>query len=533
MQRISALLLVLVLGSYAMYYAIPEDVSNVSCDNCNLVIITLDSVRLDHMALYGYERSTTPNIDNFGQGALVFTNYFSTSYLTPVSAFSMLTGRYPFSNGVVSFYSYLRDDVTSLAETLQAEGYRAAAFGSSPEYELFPSLKESGMRGFDVYKTFTSDDPDILPSRSQVPVEEAIAWAEDSSQPFFLWMPIGAAHWPYDPFEERTFTDAGYDGFLRNLPSGFKTYSQIYKGTYYPIREGTMPNVRQSLHLPEYSSRHTEEVDLLLEWGPSATTSLNAEDLEYVRGRYDDGLLFMDRIVGDIIATLEEKHLDRDTIIIIESVHGEELGERGVIGHYDIDEATIRSPLMIKVPGARSRRIDALISGVDIYPTALSMLGIDMAMRDGIDFVPFLSGVTSTEPRQEVFLTRTPLFETLYTVEGDSMTSARYERLRSEDARMHYHDSAIRTNEWKLIHRTSRVALSRYSWWQYLTGNIENIPEYELYFLLDDPLETTNLYNERPDIATPLQERLSAWENTQASDRNLLKMQDTIRQEYF
>ena len=517
----SALALAVFASAYAWLSGPRTD-----CTACNIIVISLDSVRPDHMGLYGYERGTTPRIDAFASDAVVFDSFFSTAHLTPISEMSVQTGRYPFGNGVVSFHSKLRDDTTTLAEVLRQHGYRTAAFGSSPEYVVFPSIAESASRGFDTWSVFQPDSSGTSANRDTLPIDDILAWVRSDTKPFYLWVPVGAAHWPYDSGDfPNQFEHTS--SLLARLPSGFKTYSQIYDGVWYPA--SVLPEHNDLTFSDAFSAYRNEETRLIREHDPGTTTPLTEDDWHELSAQYDEGIYKMDRVVGELLLALEDE-LD-DTIVVIHSVHGEELGEWGYIGHYDIDESTIHNPLIIRVPGMRSRRVTALISGVDLFPTLMSLVQLPRTHRDGTDFSEYLRGVTTTEPRDMVFIERTPFFETLYTVEENPALAGLYDRLRTEDAVHHFHDSAVRTKEWKLIHRTGRKALARYSWWKQLTGEMAPLPEYELYHLTEDPKETRNVYDEYPDIAAPLRDRLTEWEAREAEhDPTPI---DTSRQEYF
>src|SRR5262249_7287795 len=78
--------------------------NSLRCDKCNVVVVSIDNLRADHIGAYGYGRPTTPAIDRWAAGSIVFENFFSTGYLTPVSEGSIHTGLYPEVNGMTGFY---------------------------------------------------------------------------------------------------------------------------------------------------------------------------------------------------------------------------------------------------------------------------------------------------------------------------------------------------------------------------------------------------------------------------------------------
>lgn len=100
------------------------------------------------------------------------------------------------------------------------------------------------------------------------------------------------------------------------------------------------------------------------------------EDLDYVVGRYDDGIRSTDEMLGGLFTYLEKSGLSKNTVVAIQSEHGEGLGERGYILHYDIYDEQTHTPLIIKIPELNLGRINDLASGVDVMPTLLEILNV-------------------------------------------------------------------------------------------------------------------------------------------------------------
>lgn len=406
---------------------------------------------------------------------------------------------------MVSFSSPLRGDVSTLAEILKARGWQTAAFGSSPEFQWFSALASSFSRGFDVFPErlsgIDSIEDQALRARGGNPVSEALAWLRDErdrQKPFFLWIPIGSAHWPYGQDFPRVFGDTRYEGYFKRAPSNWQTYGMIYENGRYEA--GTVTEVVKGVLSMNYDTNVS----------PQRVEELQPEDLAYVRDRYDDGLFAADRMLEKLFAYLEEADLDTRTVVVIQSEHGEGFGDHGYVGHYDIMDTEVRVPLIISIPGVSPRREEGLISGVDVAPTVLAAVGVSHDIMDGVDFFPYLRGATTTPPRQEVFLTRVPLWESVLSYAfGD-----RGREFRSLDDVHRYRDSAVRTNEWKLIHRLSREEQQRYSWWGWVSGNPVQFPEYQLYNVLEDRGETTDRFTDPAftSVAQALMEKLHMWE---------------------
>lgn len=462
----------------------------------NVVLISIDSLRADHMGLYGYERDTTPNVDDFAKSAAVFENYFSTSHLTPISAGSVHTGAHPLRSGMVNFTSRFRDDLPTIAETLRADGYRTATFGSSPEFG-FPILKDEFSRGFDAY------DPSVLPpsiesstnfiktaadGRGTIPVNEATEWMRAAAQdekPFFLWMPLGSVHWPYGLQERATYADRGFDGRFNIWTHSARypqqhlfgtLYGRVYDGKFYGMEGAVLDD------------------DL-------------RDEFAHLVDTYDDGVRETDRQLRPLLSLLSSSAFRDNTIVIIESEHGEDLGEHGYVAHYDLHGTETHVPLIIRAPGIEAQRVADLASGVDVAPTLYALLGKTLGSPDGVSFAERLTG--DEAPRDAVFMTRTPLWERVLATIDDWYLGF----VKEDDAR-HAYDTAIRTDEWLLIHRLARSALREYSWYGRLTGTPVELPEYELYKVSEDPFETTNLYASEPEVAHGLRTRLLEWEQS-------------------
>jgi arylsulfatase A-like enzyme/Flp pilus assembly protein TadD len=180
----------------------------------NLVVITIDTLRADHVGAYGYARARTPTLDALAARGVVFERAYSAAPITLTSHATIMTGRYPPGHGARDNGMHLAPGVPTLAETLRADGFRTAAFVAA-----FPLDHEFGLdRGFDVYgdRLPRGADGKLQNERpaSQV-VDEAIAWldsrqsAADGRQPrFFLWVHFFEPHAPYgDPASGRSTLD--------------------------------------------------------------------------------------------------------------------------------------------------------------------------------------------------------------------------------------------------------------------------------------------------------------------------------------
>lgn len=509
------ILLVFLIGAVILFIGNQSTQKSV-CRNCNVILITIDSVNNNHLGLYGYKRDTSPNLDAWSKNALVFNQYITTSDLTPVTQTSIQTGRYPSNSGVVSFSSYLPDDVPTLPEILKKEGYTTAVYGSAPEYyeegvSGWQLRRQNFQRGFDEYfdeyfeNQVQSKPPTPysgLPSNYIWPQKErglptgVIDWLSHApAQKFFLWIPIGTVHWPYNDNKPIHFANPAYEGILKNDAMNWRTPSQfkrIYRNQLWP-KDG-------------------------------APVKLSQDDLQFVVDRYDDGIYLTDQFLGEIFRAIEQKGLTKNTIVIITTEHGEEFGEHGYLAHYDIFDPETRVPLLIKIPGLSQKRITQQVSTVDILPTLLDAIGIRPPSKfDGKSFWNYLAEKKQIPEnfRPYAFIERTPLMETLI-FDSVSENEKWLIDFLVADGVNHYRDVAVRTNEWKLIFRESRAAQEKYSWWRRLSGDKTPIPEYELYHLSDTPLEQKNVIDAYPKIASELKRVLGQWVAAGADRRKLI-----------
>jgi arylsulfatase A-like enzyme len=316
----------------------------------NIVLITLDTVRADHLSSYGYARPTTPRLDALARRGVVFENAIAPAPWTLTSHATILTELLPHQHGA-NWAVPLHPGPKTLAQVLQSHGYSTAGFSSNYKY----GLGGWGMdQGFDIYggdgaslrhqlratvfgrhvaqrfyeKLVRTDDFARLDARQLN--REALAWlSRPHDRPFFLFINYFDAHGPYwapPPFDSRFGT----------LPPGL-------------ARE--MPRLSGVLQ-------------------PAASLDRNKEALV---AAYDNCLAFLDEQVGEFIARLDELPAGANTYVIITSDHGEEFGEHGSYSHgWDLYRDVLHVPLIIVGPEVPAGlRIAQLARVRDLFVTAL------------------------------------------------------------------------------------------------------------------------------------------------------------------
>jgi choline-sulfatase len=184
----------------------------------SVLLITVDTVRADHIGAYGFKQSATPTIDALARDGVLFERAYSQVPLTLASHTSLLTGTYPFHNGVQDFTGQpLAPNIRSVAQSLKANGYDTAAIVSSYVLDRSWGLD----RGFDLYydvfrgSSFLENDPGLVERKAGASVDQALKWLRTPRRkPFFLWLHLYDPHSGYNPPEPfRTrFADTPYDG---------------------------------------------------------------------------------------------------------------------------------------------------------------------------------------------------------------------------------------------------------------------------------------------------------------------------------
>jgi arylsulfatase A-like enzyme/Tfp pilus assembly protein PilF len=309
----------------------------------NVVLITLDTTRADHLGCYGHSEPTSPVIDRLAKQGTLFTLAFATNPITLPSHTSIMTSTYPLFHGVRDNTTYVvPDEATTLAELLGSHGYQTAAFVGAFVLDSRFNLDQ----GFDVYddrveRDWSRDEIDARQGnpfgfderKANLVTYQALRWLEQPrSKPFFLWL-----HY-FDP--------------------------------------------HQPINAPEpHHSRFTMP--------------------------YDSEIAYAYEQIGKIFEALEERGLYDDSLIVLTADHGEGLLDHGEPTHsLYVFDSTMHVPMIWKVPGGQAGgSVDALVSIVDIMPTVLDLLGFGVPDHiQGRSLAPLLSGSTTGFPGREIYM---------------------------------------------------------------------------------------------------------------------------------
>jgi arylsulfatase A-like enzyme len=303
----------------------------------NVILLSIDTLRSDGLGCYGNPRPTSPNIDKLAAQGVRFTYVLAQSSWTLPSHMTMFTGLYPSVHGCTTPPSWNRTidrlDETwiTLPEVLRGWGYATVAYTDGRM--VGPTFGFD--QGFDV-----CDDSGGGIVRV---VEKARSWLERHSgdRPFFLFLHAYDVHHYRPPEEYERLFVRPYDGPLRALR-----------------RSGN---------------------DLEIRVTSDGFYSLSAEDIRYLRDLYDAEICKTDAAFGGLLDYLAEHGLDRNTIVIVTSDHGEEFWEHGGTGHgWSLHQHQLRVPLIIRAPmiAPAGLQIEERAGIIDIYPTVLDMLDL-------------------------------------------------------------------------------------------------------------------------------------------------------------
>jgi arylsulfatase A-like enzyme len=350
MKRKTALLLALVV--FALSAASAYLVWQPDAARMNVIILQADSLRADHLGLYGYARDTSPNLDRLSRRCVVFDEAYASWPATSTSVAAMMSGRYSKGNGVRDLGASLPPVAPTLAQTFRLGGYRTVGFIANPYLDR-PNMFD---RGFDEYYPVWSSPYDSGVrgvSFGDREAKDAISWMGDNRQDsFFMWAFFIEPHGPYKP-------EAPFDGaFL-----GDRKYNE----TDFELNMSRIPKYQRQ----------------------------NATSYAWYVSRYDAYVRSLDDKLGEILDWLASSGLDNETIIVVTSDHGESLGESGMyFSHNDnLDQAQVRVPLLICHPGARPGRVGGPVSLVDVYPTLARLAGVEgPPITDGADLMAGGSG---------------------------------------------------------------------------------------------------------------------------------------------
>ncbi len=429
----------------------------------NIVLITIDTLRPDHLSCYGYRAIATPAIDRLaGEGVLFEHAYSDVTWTTPSMA-SVMTGLYAPHHGLRSSYERLSPEMKTAAEYLRGQGFETAAIvGSFPLDAIF-GLNQGFATYDDRFTTPLMFDP-AHPAPPGSVIEHVPSRFSSDRDAMGAFIIRKVAHDAYRPDDQ--------------------------------VTDAAMRWLADHRHEPFFLWVHY--------FGPHEKPQ-GGDDLFEERRRqlaaYDPDIVTADREVGRLLAALDAGGRSQHTAVILHADHGQSLLEHNYFGHGRfVFDTTQHVPLILRPPQALPRpvRIERMVRNLDIMPTVLALahLGPDQPL-DGSSLLPAARGRSLQGPQEtyvETYLSSNRLF-------ADIIDPA-------NDTRLGFRRLGFRTPRWKFV-IDDPVPL----------GDVQNPPpvpeelhrQYyseELYDLQADPGETRDVAAEHPDVAADLRKRI-------------------------
>lgn len=335
----------------------------------HIILMSIDTLRADHLGCYGYERDTSDSIDRFAGEAVLFERAISQAPYTAAAHMSLFTGFTPAVHGVFNYDGIgpptaLAPGIRTLAEILTEHGYRSIGIhgganvsdtlGFGRGFERYVQ----GRRWFDLRKG----------GRALEPVRKELRDSKRDGVPLFLFLHHYLCHDPYVQVPN-------HDRF-RYLPEPVEGLPVEWEDT---LVDGKMS-----------PKRFWRDVDLD-----------DPRHLDHVVSLYDGCIHYSDFIFGRVEAMLREEQLYEDAFVILVSDHGDEFNEHGGHGHWKLFDETLHVPLIVKFPGGlhAAKRIARPVRSFDLMPTLLEVLGIEAPdPMQAVSLMPLLTGSGDYDP---------------------------------------------------------------------------------------------------------------------------------------
>jgi arylsulfatase A-like enzyme len=416
----------------------------------NVVLITVDTLRADHVGAYGHHNDTTPALDRLAAAGVRFNDATVQWPQTWPSIASMMTSTYPATTGVrYSPRRPLADGQTTLAETLRAAGYQTAAvvanatigrkFAFDQGFEVFVEswLDELRKRtGHSVLDNQAGKVKEL--TNATVVTDQALAVIErfERGKPFFLWLHYIDPHGPYVP------------------PPA---YAGMFAGSYpaHPVDHRL---------LPSYQLQKAAGSDLVI------------DDLGFYKAQYDRSVRYFDDQLSRLLQAPPLASGSPGTLVVVTADHGEGLGEHDYyLEHGAVPyQTTARVPLLMVLEGRlpAGRVVDRPVGVIGIAPTVLEILGLPAPSGfEGDSLMPLVGG--GADAPAHVFM---------------------------ESGRRQLSQVTVRRGPWKLVHTRSPADRRRFG-----------LPELALYNLGADPSEKMNVIGRHRETAAEMRAAMDTW----------------------
>ncbi len=436
-----------------------------------VILIQGDTLRTDHLDLYGYHRKTAPTLRRLAEEGAVFKNAITQTSWTKAATPSVHTSLYPTTHGVHKIPDRLPSSAATLAEAYRDAGYATASFSSVAFTGAFTNLHQGFEEVHEGESTVGRAGPKGAKTAREY-VDRLVEWLDDHRDvPSFVFLHVFDPHAPYEP--NRPYDTTWAD------PKGRVEYERQQELLKKVVKDAFLAN------------RGMATRDELVQAGVDPEAFIR-----YSKDWYDGSILGMDTELGRMVERLQELGLRDRSLLAFYADHGEEFHDHSRMWHgHTVYGEMIRVPLILWAPGRVAARqvIDEPVSLIDVMPTLLEMSGLRVPpAAQGQSLRPLLgkeggTGVVTADSgwkRRPVIAEKQPM--------------SNKEHPQADEC------YAIMDGRWKLIQNVVRGP---------------DKPEFELFAFLDDPLDQKNVAAEHPDVVTRLTRDITAWRKSATEAR--------------
>jgi len=437
-----------------------------------VILVWIDTLRRDHLGAYGYRRPTTPALDGLAREGVLFDDCIGQATWTKVATPSLFTSLYPTAHGVHDFMDRLPSSAHTLAESYREAGYATLSLSSI----LFTGRFSNLHQGFEeVHEGTSLPDPGSSKTAREY-VDRLLPWLEAHREtPFFVFLHVSDPHDPYKPAPP-------YDTMWAD-PSKSEEHERRGKELRKVIADPLLRNMGSAVP--------TREDLVKAGFDPEAYAG-------HDRNWYDGSIRGLDAEMGRLAERLRDLGLDRRTVVVFTGDHGEEFLEHGRMLHgQGVYGELNHMALFFWGPGTipAGAKVASTVQTIDLMPTLLELSRIPVpAGLQGRSLVPLLSGPQGggNAVHAASWTERPAITEKALTMDNGSPPPRDTESV------------SVVFQGYKLIHNTKRPV---------------GAPEFELFDHRRDPLDTTDVAAQHPEVVARLQRELDAWRKTVSAAR--------------
>jgi arylsulfatase A-like enzyme len=430
-----------------------------------VILIWADTLRRDHLGVYGYGRDTSPVLDAMARDGVLFRDSVSQATWTKVSTPTLMTSLYPSTHGVADFTDRLPAGATTLAEVFREAGFATLSMSSILFTGRFTNLHQ----GFEeVHESGSLPDQESSKTARDY-VDRLLPWLDAHRDvPFFVLLHVSDPHDPYRPYPP-------YDSMWADLSRAAEHEKRAVD-----VREHIADPLLRIFGMP-----NREEL---------VRAGIDPQDYaDFDRAWYDGSIRAMDAEIGRVLEHLRGLGLDDDTLVVFTGDHGEEFLEHGRMFHGQTVYGELTNmPLILWGPGVVPRGVEVAqtVETVDLMPTILDLAGLPIPdAAQGSSLVPLVLGAEGS-PGDGVAAAAAGESEPAFSEKAVT-------RVGGGGPPPHDTESfAITLDGFKLVHNTRRP---------------DGRPEFELYDARGDALNLADVAASHPEVVERLARSLAAW----------------------